>query len=188
MAGLKICTRCRAISARRKRRISSSLFPENMGPTTTSIQPILPLTMSTLFLLRSVPVPLCDLRSRTGSPNDLLTLLPCLPKTQLRRGALCAIQLRVVEWRKRRNHRHAKRFLPRNQITRQHAPRPLRVAYAGSIRTLVDRHRQLHAFLQHLVGHRFWTLYPARQAKISALAIRHVSPTLQKYSPLASPL
>src|SRR5258708_29396363 len=52
MAGLKICTRCRAISARRNRRISSSLLPENIGPTTTSIQPMLPLTMSTLRLLQ----------------------------------------------------------------------------------------------------------------------------------------
>src|SRR5205809_5538108 len=54
MAGLKICTRWRAISARRRRRISSSLLPENIGPTTTSIQPILPLTMSTVAPLRPV--------------------------------------------------------------------------------------------------------------------------------------
>src|SRR5713101_6616642 len=47
MTGLKICTRCRAISARRSRRINSSLLPENIGPTITSIQPMLPLTMST---------------------------------------------------------------------------------------------------------------------------------------------
>src|SRR5262249_15787067 len=51
MAGLKICTRWRAISARRRRRISSSLLPENIGPTTTSIHPMLPLTMSTQFSL-----------------------------------------------------------------------------------------------------------------------------------------
>src|ERR1700679_3147193 len=48
MTGLKICTRCFAISARRRRRMSSSLLPENIGPTTTSIQPMLPLTISTL--------------------------------------------------------------------------------------------------------------------------------------------
>src|ERR1700749_4989699 len=42
MAGLKICTRWRAISARRSRRISSSLLPLNIGPQTTSIQPRLP--------------------------------------------------------------------------------------------------------------------------------------------------
>src|SRR6267143_1926862 len=57
MAGLKICTRCRAISARRSRRISSSLLPENIGPTTTSIQPILPLTMSTFAPSKAVSVP-----------------------------------------------------------------------------------------------------------------------------------
>ena len=38
-AGLKICTRWRAICARRRRRISSSLLPLNMLPTMTSIQP-----------------------------------------------------------------------------------------------------------------------------------------------------
>src|SRR5216683_3103789 len=48
MTGLKICTRWRAISARRSRRINSSLLPENIGPTIPSIQPMLPLTMSTL--------------------------------------------------------------------------------------------------------------------------------------------
>src|SRR6266404_9422316 len=42
MTGLKICTRWRAISARRRRRISSSLLPLNMGPQITSIQPKLP--------------------------------------------------------------------------------------------------------------------------------------------------
>src|ERR1700688_2380291 len=47
MTGLKICTRCRAISARFKRRINSSLLPENMGPTITSIHPMFPFTMST---------------------------------------------------------------------------------------------------------------------------------------------
>jgi hypothetical protein len=39
IAGLKICTFCRAICARRSRRMSSSLFPLNMLPTMTSIQP-----------------------------------------------------------------------------------------------------------------------------------------------------
>ncbi len=39
MVGLKIWTRWRAIWARRRRRISSSLLPLNMQPTMTSIQP-----------------------------------------------------------------------------------------------------------------------------------------------------
>ena len=37
--GLKIWTRCRAICARRSRRMSSSLLPLNMLPQITSIQP-----------------------------------------------------------------------------------------------------------------------------------------------------
>src|SRR3954471_15009550 len=39
IAGLNTATACRAISARRRRRISSSLLPENIGPPTTSSQP-----------------------------------------------------------------------------------------------------------------------------------------------------
>ena len=38
-AGLKTCTRSRAMAARRRIRISSSDLPENIGPATTSIQP-----------------------------------------------------------------------------------------------------------------------------------------------------
>src|ERR1700740_3560645 len=37
--GLTISTRCPAISARRRRRMSSSLLPLNIGPHTTSSQP-----------------------------------------------------------------------------------------------------------------------------------------------------
>ena len=37
--GFTISARCPAISARRNRRISSSLFPENIGPQTTSSHP-----------------------------------------------------------------------------------------------------------------------------------------------------
>ena len=46
MAGLKTSTRLRAIMARRRRLISSSLLPENMGPQITSIHPTLPVMMS----------------------------------------------------------------------------------------------------------------------------------------------
>lgn len=45
-AGLKTWTRLRAIMARRRRRISSSLLPENIGPQITSTHPTLPLTNS----------------------------------------------------------------------------------------------------------------------------------------------
>src|SRR5579862_8551554 len=46
MVGLKTSTRLRAIMARRRRRISSSLLPENMGPQMTSIQPTFPIMIS----------------------------------------------------------------------------------------------------------------------------------------------
>src|SRR4051794_34721584 len=44
--GLNTSTRFRAIMALRRRLISSSLFPENMGPQMTSIHPTLPVMMS----------------------------------------------------------------------------------------------------------------------------------------------
>src|SRR5438874_3131960 len=48
IAGLNTCTRFLAIIARRRRRIRSSLFPENIGPQMTSIQPRFPVTISML--------------------------------------------------------------------------------------------------------------------------------------------
>src|SRR2546425_3079466 len=49
--GLKICTRCRPIWARRSRRINSSLFPLNMLPQMTSTHPTLPRIMLFISLL-----------------------------------------------------------------------------------------------------------------------------------------
>jgi hypothetical protein len=40
-SGLKTCTFCRAILARRNRRINSSDLPENIEPAITSTQPVL---------------------------------------------------------------------------------------------------------------------------------------------------
>src|ERR1700681_839861 len=103
MDGLKICTRCRAISARRRRRISSSLLPENIGPTTTSIQPMLPLTMSTQRLLER-PNPKLSRTCRGAQP----------------RGRL--VHLHIVERREGGDHCQAERFLARDQVVAQHAP------------------------------------------------------------------
>jgi hypothetical protein len=46
MDGLNTSTRLRAIMALRRRLISSSLLPENMGPQITSIHPTLPVMIS----------------------------------------------------------------------------------------------------------------------------------------------
>jgi hypothetical protein len=45
IVGLKTAARLRSMTARRSRRISSTLLPENMGPQMTSIQPALPVTI-----------------------------------------------------------------------------------------------------------------------------------------------
>src|SRR5208337_1180135 len=120
ITGLKICTRCRAISARRNRRISSSLFPENIGPTTTSIQPMLPFTMSTSYLLTPRPRATRCAVSQSGCGR--------LP-----------VYLLIVEWRERRHHCHAKGFLPGDQVPGEHTPGPLRVANSHRSREPVDR-------------------------------------------------
>jgi hypothetical protein len=52
VVGLNISTRCLAISARRKRQISSSVFPENIEPEITSIHPLL----RPLFKLLSINI------------------------------------------------------------------------------------------------------------------------------------
>src|SRR5262249_4184281 len=64
MAGLKIWVRWRAISARRSRRISSSLFPLNIPPVITSIHPPLGFTPS---------IYICSLSRRM--PDSLLSLV-----------------------------------------------------------------------------------------------------------------
>src|SRR5260370_21255714 len=100
IAVLKICTRAPAIPVLRNRRINSSLFPENIGPTTTSIQPIFPLTISTL------------------APSSLSYLGDCA----------FAIRVQIEERREGGNQRNAKRFLSRNFIRAQHSPCALLIA------------------------------------------------------------
>src|SRR3977135_505999 len=115
MAGLKICTRWRAICARRSRRISSSLLPENIGPTTTSIQPILPLTMSTVA------------PSIFGNASATATAAPLHSGT-------CgggAVHLGIIEWGEGGNHGNAKSLLAWDEIGREHAPGALTVADDG---------------------------------------------------------
>src|SRR5215510_294011 len=157
MAGLKICTRCRAISARRKRRISSSLLPENIGPTTTSIQPIFPLTMSTL------------------SP----------PAGNLFRRRNATIHLGIIERRERRNHRQAEGILARDQVSAEHAPSTLCVANSNFSRKAIDRSGKFHAAIHHFFGDRRGNFDASRPPKESAKSVAHVRPTLQKHAACA---
>src|SRR6267143_4374449 len=168
MAGLKICTRCRAISARRSRRINSSLFPENIGPTTTSIQPILPLTISTRLLLAKFPpllTPICShLLSRSGR---------------------CMVHLRVIRRGKGRDDGHAKCLRAANQAARKHAPGALGVANSYRSREAIDGRGEFHSVLQNLSCQGVRDLDPARSSVMPVAAIRHVGPALQQDPPLA---
>ena len=67
-AGLKICTFCRAICARRSRRISSSLLPLNMLPVMTSIQPACWVRGTSMALVTRCH---CGPRSLTQRPGSL---------------------------------------------------------------------------------------------------------------------
>src|SRR5947208_783277 len=69
MMGLNTCTRLRAIMARRNRRISSSLLPENIGPQITSIQPRLPVKNS-IRQYTSVEALSTRARPQTLAPYD----------------------------------------------------------------------------------------------------------------------
>src|SRR5215467_5486961 len=170
MAGLKICTRCRAISARRRRRISSSLLPENIGPTITSIQPILPLTMSTFapqFDSPSIPEVMnldrAALTNRAGCPHGSR-----------------AVHLCIIERGEGGNRGDAKRFLPGNQVVRQDSPSSLRVTDSIHIGKAVDGHGKLDAVVENFADERLRKLDPARAAVVASRAIRNISPALQE--------
>src|SRR5580704_8381583 len=148
MTGLNIWTRCFAISARRNRRMSSSLLPENIGPTTTSIQPMLPFTMSTLWSpgarLAHCPVKIEPARTQSRIKSC------CKGKRHLFHAGVAGPGLeilrinRVIEkWRKRMDHRGPKCFLPGDQIACEDAPGPLRVTDAAAPGERINRFRQL---------------------------------------------
>src|SRR5713101_873741 len=165
IAGLKICTRWRAISARRKRRISSSLFPENIGPTMTSIQPILPLTMSTF------------------AASVLVSNESRLPS--LTHRASGAIHLRIVERSEGAHHRYAKSLLPGDEVAGEHAPGALCIADSRRPGKTVDGFSQLHPVFENFTGERLRHFDSAAASKESQSAIAHVSPAFQKDSPPA---
>src|ERR1700676_918002 len=192
MDGLKICTRCRAISARRRRRISSSLLPENIGPTTTSIQPMLPLTMSTQRLLErpnpkssatrvAATFSACPDEGRGAHFNGRSSGRPLqtFPRSLCRR----LVHLSIVERREGGNHCQAKRLLARDQIFGQHASGALAVADADRTGVAINRYGKFGAAGQDFFRQRFRDFDAARAAEMPALAIGDVGPTFKKDSP-----
>src|SRR5690242_2186022 len=151
MAGLKICTRWRAISARRRRRISSSLLPENMGPTMTSIQPILPLTMSTVapWQLFSFPLSVYKIQPAEycAAPLNPSLLAHSAARSRYPDGR-STIHLRVIERGEGGNHGDAKHFLTGDEIVRENAPGSLPVTNARSTREAVDGDGKLGTVFQ----------------------------------------
>src|SRR5271168_197563 len=183
MAGLKICTRWRANSARRRRRISSSLLPENIGPTTTSIQPMLPLTMSTLApsefgtvsatLGARYVVPLvCELANTVARF--------CVPGSLRTRSDSGAIHLLIIERSEGRDDGNAKRFLARDQVGAEDAPRALRVANAYRSGETVDGHGKLDSIFDNLVRQRIRKFHSAGSSIVAAHSVGHVGPAFQK--------
>src|SRR5580704_5992528 len=142
MSGLNICTRCLAISARLKRLISSSLLPENIGPTTTSIQPMFPFTMSTLsspdFRLAHTLAKTQRSACSQGVEYRRRKLHITLSNTALE---MLRIDLAVKERREGIDERSLKSVLARDQVVRKDSPRPLRVAYSMAAGEGVHRFR-----------------------------------------------
>src|SRR5690242_3196169 len=156
MTGLKICTRCRANSARRRRRISSSLLPENIGPTTTSIQPIFPLTMSRLFAPVGWWLVFAAGRGRGAGPP------------------------RIIEWRKGCDEGNTKGILARDAIRRKDTPGALRVADSRFAGEAVDGLAELGAIDENLVGENLGDFDGAGAPELAALAIADISPALEE--------
>src|ERR1700730_18460864 len=156
MAGLKICTRWRAISARRKRRINSSLLPENIGPTTTSIQPMLPFTISTL------------------APPSLATKIDWCPPLRVHRLPQAAIHFSAIKRSEGGDDGNSNGLLARDQIARQNAPGALRIADAACTGQGVDGDTQFDALFENFVGQSFGNLHAARTPIVADAATADV--------------
>src|SRR6266849_2749287 len=205
MTGLKICTRCRAISARRSRRINSSLLPENIGPTITSIQPMLPLTMSTVAAAsccyastfgcgnsgaNSMQPAYSDARLLPGAGREFPRLRSNTPhgfagEASHRMASRIAVERGVEEGSKSVDHGDAEGVLAGDQVPRQHAPGALGVAYALAARVGINRRGQLRAAVEHLDRERCGDQDAARLAEGTAPgAVGDVGPVFQEHQPL----
>src|ERR1700730_2078373 len=179
MAGLNICTRWRAIPARRSRRMSSSLLPENIGPTTTSIQPMLPFTMSTRYLLTQHLAG--EKRISRFGPCKVRTTSLLRYFTTLSAGSAGRfIHLRVVKRRESRQHRQAKCLLPGDHVGRQDAPSALRIANSDLDCETIDSCATFNAFARELIEQRFGKFDAAGTSEKPLRSMVYVGPAFEE--------
>src|SRR5262249_8763851 len=109
--GFTISARCPAISARRRRRMSSSLLPLNIGPQTTSSQPPRSgtslITDATLMGRSDGLLPVLDLVLREPREADDPEQAPVLRHGEVAEVALEHHRRRVVDGRLRLDGDHA---------------------------------------------------------------------------------
>src|ERR1700733_13510440 len=128
--------------------MSSSLLPENIGPTTTSIQPMLPFTMSTRWSpgarLAHCSVKIQTARTRSKSKSaakESCTYFHAeLVGTTLE---ILRVSRAIEKRREGIDHRNPKSLLARDQILREDAPGALRVTYAAASGERINRFRKL---------------------------------------------
>src|SRR5580658_1224794 len=98
MAGLNTCTRLRAMPARRRRRINSSLLPENIGPQIASIHPTGLVMMSMLMhLLKRFPTELQVQPERLDPERSAVAIIGRVPDAlKVRAGPKSFPQASVV--------------------------------------------------------------------------------------------
>src|SRR5207244_3574716 len=153
------------------RRINSSLFPENIGPTTTSIQPMLPLTMSTR-------APCFQFKTQTAVP------LRSWCDGGMTRYRLI-IKLLVIKWSEGGDDRHAKSLLAVDFVGAQHSPGTLRVADSALFRKLINGEGELRSTQQDLLRQCVRQFQRAGTAEMSLPTITHIGPAFQENAALA---
>jgi len=90
------------------------------------------------------------------------------------------VHLYIVERREGHHHCQPERFLARNQIIAQHAPRTLPIANPNGAGVAIDRNRKLRTARQNFFRQQLRNLYAPRAAEMSADAIGNVSPAFEK--------
>src|SRR5215217_3931682 len=163
-SGLKTCTFCRAILARRRRRMSSSDLPENIEPAITSTQPTFP--------------------RDGGGASSWLT---CATSSSIL--VVCyfssGIIFRIVKRCESSDQRKLKTHRSRHQIAREYAPRALLASQISTTSNFVDHKTKLASTFDHFFHEFRRDCNRRRSSKRASLTVRRVSPAAQTRVPLA---